>query len=431
MVRNRPVILLAGMAIGLSLPVAHADVRDVSMTIGQGWALVKEIRRANLVPGTQRIQLDDIPAEADLSTLRISAHRFPVRLIDWHRKEHALQEEVHVLDRETVRVKDNGDCIWWLDKPDEGTYRPPSETPMGVVDCVIEHARAGEKPIEVSYIIRDFHWQAHYALLVRGAAQHTEDVSVDLEGYIKIYNPSSRSFDNVLVHLVGPEKLDMPPRREPGILLFKDSPLADFWEAPTPDFEIEHAFRLPQRVSLSPWGNVDVALVEASRIRARAIYYLDPLHAAESELQRMLVLQNTAERELGWRLPPGRIDVYQGSLRNQWLKHIEMPFTDVKEELRIALGHESRVRAVWSPKSVFSDSKGLREESYEVAIQNMLDYDISVQIREEPPPRFEWKVVRSTEPYIRKENYLLFSPDIPEHSETIVKYKIRYKQPGL
>ena len=96
------------------------------------------------------------------------------------------------------------------------------------------------------------------------------------------------------------------------------------------------------------------------------------------------------------------------------------------------MGAADEVRAFWAPKSLLSSSTGgAYEESNEVTIRNMLDVDIHVNIEEVPASRFDWKVVRSSESYVKEGNRLIFSPTIPEQSETVVKYRIQHKQPGL
>ena len=54
-----------------TLPTLAADVRGVSLTVGQGWAVGRELRQVTMPGGSAEIVLDDIPEEADLSSLLI------------------------------------------------------------------------------------------------------------------------------------------------------------------------------------------------------------------------------------------------------------------------------------------------------------------------------------------------------------------------
>ena len=404
------------------------------MTIGQGWALVKEIRRVQLVPGTQDLVLEDIPIEADLSSLQIRSRRYFITLEDWHREGIELETERRELDYGRISFTESGDLDWHPGRafPAEGPVAMAAG--QGPVICRIRHHHSGEKAIEVSYLIRGFSWGAHYALLIRGDVQRDEKVSVDLDGFINITNPSSRSFANALVHLVGYEYEQQEQEREPGILLFKETPLADFWKLPESSAQVEYAFRLPKRVNIARRNKIDVLMVETKRIPARQKYFLNSAvfkAGLTRPLQRLLVIDNSIDNALGWRLPPGRVAVFQGSLRNQMLQTVQMAFTDVNDEIRINMGVEENVRATRSPQGQYSNSAGSYEASFEVTIQNLFDFPVRVDIQEHPPTRFEWSVVRSTEPYVKKEKELIFTPLVEELDELQVKYRIRYRRPVL
>ena len=329
------VVALVGVLGYQPVYAAIPNVREVSMTIGPDWALIKEIRRVSLTPGRQELTLEGIPVEAELTTLQIRARRFPILLEDWYRRDQMLASQAYALDYGVAVVENEGDVVWSAASLAPPDRKSDLSSAPGPVTCIIRQSNAGVKAIEVSYLIRGFTWNANYSLLVRGNALRDSQVSVDLEGLVNIHNPSARFYDDVLIHLVGAETFEEAVKREPGILLFKETPLADFWKAPKQASVIEHSFRLPKRVSLKPRGSTEVTLIKASRVRAQSIYYLGPTsqdRKGESALQRTLVLANTVENQLGWRLPPGKMNVYRGSLRNQWERMVSDAIYRRKEQ---------------------------------------------------------------------------------------------------
>ncbi|MEM7395066.1 MAG: hypothetical protein AAF492_22270 [Verrucomicrobiota bacterium] len=81
-------------ALCISTSASADEVKNTWLTIGQGWAVVREVRMIELRPGEQTLSLNGIPDKADLMTLRLHSKRVRLDLLGWERQggEPSLEE---------------------------------------------------------------------------------------------------------------------------------------------------------------------------------------------------------------------------------------------------------------------------------------------------------------------------------------------------
>jgi hypothetical protein len=407
---------------------AEPSIRSTSLTIGHGWAVVRELRSIALREGEQEILLEGIPPEADLSSLVVRSQRVPLELLECHRKSVSADA-----------VRQGSDVRWTSGKGFAGAAAPDDQS--GPVVCFIRSPMNWEgMGLDVSYVINGFDWSAIYQVAVRGEqAEEKEPVSVDLSGLVRIENKTSRSFANAKVLLAGGRAREsISPSAGPGFLsLDEDSPLADLWREqprePKPEFEYD----IPQSVSLNAHTATDVVLVRTVRTPATRIYTMvaedfPPVSEdRDSPLRKRIVLKNISANRMGIALPPGRVQVFLGSQRSRLLQEGFFERTPVNGTIRIDLGLAEDVRGMRMAGRSSDPLVGYFEQSFLVTVRNQRDSDIVCEIDEKPPVILEWNVVSSTSNYSESGHRLSFNIAVRARAEEIIEYKLRIRQPEL
>ena len=307
-----------GLALLLAVGSAAAAVEEVTLTLGDGWGIVRELRPVELKSGEQEVVFDEIPAEADLSTFMIRSRRVSVEAVSW-----AWVEEAGI----ARGVADEGGVLVLDPRGGAAQWTPGASAPVAGlatlrrVRCVLRASAAGRRPLELLYRVGRVSWQSHYQALVRGELEEDQEaLAVDFTGAARIENGTSRAFSNALVRLVGPGRLPRPGR-DPGpgrLMLNEDNPLAGLWRPAAPEAEPEYEYRLARRVSLAARTATDVPLAAAGRVPASPLYAMDsedvPLtvKGRGTPLKKMIVFKNSVRHGLGRELPPGPVEVFLG-----------------------------------------------------------------------------------------------------------------------
>jgi hypothetical protein len=406
----------------------ESSIRATSLTVGHGWGVVRELRTFTLKAGEQEVLLEGIPQEADLSSLVVRSRRVPLELLDCRRQRASAKEGGQ-----------GGDLRWSSRTGFAGAAAP--DDPSAPVVCRIRSPIDWDgMGLDVSYVIHGFDWSAIYQVAVRGEqTEEKEPVSVDLSGLVRIENKTSRSFADAQVRLAGGRTREVAdPAADPGFLtLDEDSPLADLWREkprePKPEFEYE----IPQSVSLNAHTASGVVLIRTVRTPASRIYTMaaedfPPVSEdRDGPLRKRIVLKNIAANRMGIPLPPGRVQVFLGSMRSKLLQEGFFERTPVNGTIRIDLGLAEDVRGMRMAGRASDPLVGYFEQSFLVTVRNQRDSDIVCEIDEKPPVSLEWNVVSATSSYVESSHRLRFNVALKTRTEDIIEYKLRIRQPEL
>lgn len=434
--RARPIrrLAFAGAALVLCAASARGGAVDVPapratfLTIGPGWAVVREEVELALAQEQQDVDLE-VPAEADLATLSIADARGSVRLVSWQRLPAASPSTAPLAVR-----------------GDEDGYRlvGRSPAPRGLrVRCRVETPQPRTRAVEVVYGLTGVTWQAHYEISVRGdVGNYLEPVSLDLAGRVTISNGASRAFRAARVTLVGgdPQIPDRTQRaaRDPGILMLDDeSPLADIWRGRAPAPTVPYVYPLERPVDLPALASVSVALVDAQRKPGERLYVMDSddvdLDAPGPwrPLTRLLTFRNDPSYGLGRALPAGPALVYLGGARGALYQQAWLGHTAANGEIRINLGRTEGVTGARRRQGGEVSSAGFQEETVEIRLANALPSPVRVEVAERPPVPLAWAVTRSSRPYELQARRLHYAVELDGRSEAAFTYTVRLTQPEM
>lgn len=407
-----------------------SDIHDTAVTIGPGWALIRESRVMDLVEGEQTIVLDRIPPEADLSSLSIRSRRVPLQLMEWARDGYTN------VFRGAVSTE--GDSVVW--RP--GIAQLPGASAVSRrVRCRIRSPLSWKKiGVDVMYVVHGPSWEARYQVMVRGEqAEEKEPVSVDFTGVVTIHNPTSASWDEAAVQVVGdPRAKTRLPQNDPGFLMVDDeSPLADLWRRKPEEAGITHAYTLPGKVALLPQSTTDISLVRTTRTPASRLYVMDasevPFGTAGQghPLRKFIVIRNSAANRMGVAIPPGRAEIFMGSARNRYLQEAWQERANVNDEIRIDLGPAADMLGWRQSLARTPAISGYYEETIGLQVLNQRSGAVLVEMREKPPLILEWAVVRTSLPNRGTGRSLKFLVEAEPGRRAKVEYQLRVRQPDL
>lgn len=428
-------IVVLGLGLG-SWNAPAAVSREVCLAISHGWAVVREERTVDFPTDGTELLLDQIPAEADLSSLIIRMRRSIVPVAECARlpsSENALPNHDPALvpgGKETVR---------WLKDAGEAHMYP---TALAPVRCLFaEPFPAGESVIELIYRVKGFDWSCSYQIRIRGEqADEKEPISVDVLGLAKIVNPCHRSFDRATVWLIGTnaEEGGNDRRKQPGFLSLDESnPLADLWRDRPPEPPVEYEYTVQEKACIPAAGAVHVILVDTKRNPAEQVYFMDseeyPFSRAgkDAPLKKIIVFKNPARQGLGIPLPAGHAQVFAGGRRTHLQQDAWIPSTPVGDEIRIDLGVAQNIRGLRQNVDRTPVVSGYYEETFRIIIKNGSDRMIRAEIDEKPPVNMEWAVVRASRSYKLESHRILFSPDVESGDDLQLDYRLRIRRPEL
>ncbi|MBU0679534.1 MAG: hypothetical protein KJ626_15645 [Verrucomicrobia bacterium] len=430
-----PGVLIVCAALLVSTAQSYGETRDVRLTIGQGWAVVREVRMVHMIKGEQVITFEDIPQEAELPTLVIRSRRIPVRLLEWGRIGQLEEEPAGAGSLVYRRVDDS---VVWEPK---GFRRSSDERSLGLRDavrCLIDAESAGKRELELVYMVRGLSWDPHYEVVVRGELEKEPKVAVDIHAQVKIRNNCSRSFKEAVVHLVGRTPDSLSQRKDPGFLVTDPhSPLAELWKKQQEPSDPGYSYPIPQAVDIPRQAETEVTYVRTQRVPAKRIYYLGPSMAGRLELganeplQKIVAFNNAEAHGLGLILPPGPVDIFLGSKRRHVRQTARLPRTTVNSEIRIDLGDDPDVTARRTRLGRSALVDGAYEEVHEILIENRTPFEASAEIDERPSSTLGWDLIRATGVHEQEGQTLRFMPRVAASDSKMIQYRLRIRQPEL
>ena len=408
------------VAVLLALAAAGARADGVVLGLGGAASVVGERVHFDLPAGVSEQTFAGLPAAADPSSLQVRFREAGVALEEWR----------HAVGRERAVTTGPGGAVW---RPGATPAAPASAITLRVR---AEHAISTDA--ELTYLTTGLVWSARYAVLVRGNVSNEEEkISMDLSARVRIENATGRAFEGARVLLVGEDRpWEEAPRAAAGFLILDENPLDDLWRDLPPERRPRFSYALPKPVDVPDSGAVDVHWLEARRRPVDRLYRLDPeaegapAAASVRELHRWLVTSHAAPGEAP-ALPAGWAEVQAGGQRVSAASGAWIPHTAAGERVMVDLGAVpavtgERIRAGRSEKSIdsFEDMRIIR-------LTSRLGSPIQVEVEERPPTTLGWEVVRSTAPYRRTGQQLVFTTKVDAGATVDIRYSLRVHEPVM
>jgi hypothetical protein len=375
----RRLLLTAGLAAASAPGLAQPEPGNLAVTIyNQNLALVQDTRQLNLPAGRSRQEFPNVSGQISPETVTLSAQgvgiveqNFDFDLLSPSKlMEKAVGEEITLLrtnpatgaeTRERAKVLAvNGGVVLQIGNrievlrddglPVRAIFDRVPETLRArpTLSVTLESARAGSRPVTLSYLTPGMSWKADYVTLFDEAAGR-----IDVQGWVTLTNTTGTTFDNADTLLVagdiggrsrddsygGGYRLPPPPGNRPGTETPGRESLGDFYLYP-----------LKERTTIANQQTKQVSFLDVAGAAGRRAYVfrngwlgtLDQAASADTVLQ----FSSARDQGLGDALPAGTVRVYMKDKRGnaQFVGENQIGHTPMGSDVAITTGQAFDVK---------------------------------------------------------------------------------------
>jgi len=312
----------------------------------------------------------------------------------------------------------------------------------------LNSSKGGEHQTELSYMTSGMSWSADYVLVV-----DKDDAKGDLTAWTTVVNNSGATYKDAKLKLVAGDvhraPVPMAGKRMYALAAARSSMAEDAANMTEKSFFEYHLYTLTRPTTLADNSSKQVEMASASGVPIKKLYvydgtenvqwnyfgdsgYWDPNYGLQSgkKVSVLLEFQNKKSEGLGIPLPKGRVRVYkkddEGSL--QFAGEDAIDHTPKDEKLRIKMGEAFDVVGERKRVDYSSDLNKRRfEETFEIRLRNHKDADATVTVVEHLYRWTNWKIVSSSEKYVKKDAQTVeFSVPVKKDGEAVVTYTVKY-----
>jgi hypothetical protein len=466
-----------------------SERKAVDLTVyNNGQALIREERSIALAKGENRVQVPDIPATIDATSLHFASLTDPasVRVLEQNYQydlvsqakllEKYLGKTVEFLreDPATRRETPVTGRILAVGNPDAGGERRANAgmvaeingkieldpagrlslpaLPEGLIlkpqlEWMIHSGREGEQKTEISYLAGGLSWSCDYVALLAQS-----DDKLDLTGWVTLSNQSGTAFHDAGLKLVAGDVHQVQPaaydQMESRVMMKAAA-------APAPQFQQTDLFEyklysLQRRTDLGAAETKQIELVSAVNAAARKMLIYDGMdqswrywlnnpgyrgqqsfgEQSNTKVGVYVAFRNDEKSGLGIPLPKGKVRVYKkdGDGKEQFVGEDLLDHTPKDEEVRLYLGNAFDVvgqRAQTDFKNL-AFNRGV-EETIQIKVRNHKKDAAEVMIYEHPWRWSEWSIVKSDATFEKiDQSTIRFPVKVAPDKEKTVTYTIRY-----
>lgn len=461
-------LLATAAAAAAQAPAAARSAATSRTSLGltiynSDFALVRETRQVNLPSGMVRLDFEGVPSSIEPATVHLGNapgvtvldQSYEYDLLDPERLlQSYLGKQVTLVFREQLAgsthdklvpallLSTNGP-VWKIGNeivtgihPDGYRFPAlPGQLPsQPTLLWTLDDARAGTRPLSVSYLAAGLNWSADYILdLTRDGARG------DLGGWVTLANNSGASFDNATLSLVAGQVNRVEPAPRPMAMLAMQAGVAGgaaakFAQAPIGEY---HLYTLHRRISLANRESKQISLLSAPRVPVTETYIVEgnasyfrmpvPVGApSEGAVQVILSFRNDAGAGLGQPLPAGVVRVYQPDARGEpiLLGEDRIGHTPKDETVRLDVGSAFDITSHRTQTDFRRISDRVYESAFAVTLRNHKDKPVTVEVRE--PVRGSWEVLETDFPARKRDAFTLeFDVPVPAGGSATLTYRVR------
>ncbi len=473
--------LCAALLLG-SLPAVAAQEASHSIAVtvyNEGTALIRDQRRLTLDAGINRVNLRDVAATIDPTSVTLLSLSNPEGTVvleqnyiyDLVNSEALLArylDETIIItaadgtiytgellsgrDSEAILRADSGEIVVVrLDKARDIRLPalPEALITRPTLQWLLSSATSGEQDVELTYLAGGLNWSADYNLLLAA-----DQSSLDLKGWVTLNNHSGRAFADARLKLVaGDINRIQPPEIQESRMMAMDvafSGQGGGGVAQRGLFEYQ-LYEIERLVTIGNNETKQIEFVSAADIAAHTFYvfdksphytsYYSPIDSPEGyggddsdDVLVYLEFNSGEESGLGADLPAGRVRVYQQDSDGASLLIGEdrIEHSPEGEDLLIPLGTTFDLVGEREQTDYLMLSSDIARESFEIRLRNRKD-DESVVIR--VPERLyrwsNWQIVESSLPFEKLDSETIeFLVTVAAGEEATLSYTVQYRFPS-
>lgn len=451
--------------------------KSVQLTVyNGGFALVKDHRTITLGKGTSAIEVADVAARIDPTSILFKSLTDPdsVAILEQNYQYDLINPDnilsKSIGQRITLTSFDQNGKAYTQSgvlmsqpsggivvKMDDGTVvlRPQGQIgleklpdglhPKPTLAWLLASDKSGSQDAEISYITQGIGWNADYVALV-----NKDDSALDLTGWVTLDNRSGASYKGAKLTLMAGDVRRVQPEMSGGMGGYYDRVLAE--KAARPQFEEKaffeyHMYTMERPTTISDNETKQLSLLSASDapVKKEMIYdgrqewwrnwwypgrTGDPGGGYDTsnyhKVNVVLELKNAKENHMGMPLPKGKVRVYKlddkGS--QQFIGEDMIDHTPKDEKIRLYIGDAFDVVGDYKRTDYKKISHRVIEESFQVNVRNHKDAPVEVKVVDHVWD--DWSVLQSSHSFNKKDAHTIeFPVKVPANGETIVTYTIR------
>ena len=433
---------------------ATAADRELRLTVyNDNLALVSDSRTIQVQAGQSTVELADVPAQIDPTSVHLKALRSPLEVLEQN-FQYDLASPDRILQRyldqpvdaalKAGELKsgallsfDSGSLV--LRRPDGGVslvtraevadLRLPT-LPEGLrtrptLVWLLQAEKGGATPVELSYLTGGLSWHAEYV-----AVTDEKDTSMDLSAWVSLENSSGATYPDAKLQLIAGDV----QRVQPPPPMMKSRGGRDFQmamaAAPSEGFAEEtffeyHLYTLDRSTTIADRETKQVSLFPTATTPVKKVYEYNG-QADAKKVRIILEAENKKELGLGMPLPAGKVRVYKKDSRGdlQFVGEDQIDHTPKNEKLRLGVGKafdivaervelsQDRITDRVSDRKVQVKLRNRKTEAVEVVVQESVWGDW--EIREASIPSFK-KDARTAE----------FRVPVAADTEAILTFTVR------
>lgn len=469
-------VIAANCAFGQTV----SEPKLLQLTVYNGnFALVKDVRSINLDKGINSIEVEDVAAQIDPTSVLFKSITAPnsVSILEQNYQYDLISPD-NILNKSVgqrvtftsfdangqpytqsgvlIAPPSNGGVVI---RTDDGRLilRPQGQVslekmpeglrPKPTLNWLIQTNRAGAQDAEISYMTNGINWTADYVALV-----NEDDTRLDLSGWVTMNNQSGATYRNAKLTLmagdvrrVQPQVLDSLAYRAKG------SPMA----TAAPQFQEKsffeyHMYTMARPTTIADKETKQLSLLGASNVPTtkemiydgrgdwwRRWWYpgrqdFNPGGGYDTsdyhKVNVILEVKNSKENGMGMPLPKGKVRVYKldsdGS--QQFIGEDMIDHTPKDEKIRLYIGDAFDVVGDYKRTNYKVISDRVIEETFQVSIRNHKDK--AVQVKSVDHVWSDWEIVSKTHAFNKKDAHTIeFPVTVPANGEVKITYTIRTK----
>jgi hypothetical protein len=474
----QPRKLYAAVAAALATcPLAHAAVEEMPSTLkdqqsvaitiyNENLALVKDVRRATLEAGPNRLALREVsgrmrPETAQLRSLSqpgaltLLEQNFdfdlltPAKLLEKYVGRTVRVVKTHPttgaesVETATVLAANNGVVLRIGDRIETGVPGrivydgvPANLRDRPTLVTELLSARAGAQTLELSYLSGGLSWKADYVAELNGA-----DSALDLNGWVTLTNTSGTAYPNAKLQLVAGDvnRVRDELRQAAGMARLAKA------EAPASSMQQEslfeyHLYTLQRPTTIADNQTKQVVLLSAGGVpvvkelvlQGSDYYYRSSVGGIGQKMKVGVFVQfeNRDSSRLGLPMPKGVVRVYKkdSSGNAQFVGEDAIDHTPKNENVRLKLGEAFDVTADkkqtdFRRREPTNQASYVFESGYEIVLRNAKKEPVTVVVREPVPG--DWRMLEESARHAKvAAGTAEWRVPVPPEGSTTLRYRV-------
>lgn len=431
--------------------VAAALADDVAITVyNQNLALVKEGRTLDLQKGVNRLNMTDVAAYIDPTSVHFRLRSNDrVDLLEQN-FQYDLVSADKVLQKylgETIDVVlKNGDVV-------SGTYLSSSsgylvlqlnggavrlinqqemlsvtapKLPEGLIvvptlQWLLSSDVAGKRDAEISYLTGNISWHAEYIALL-----DKDDKNLRLSGWVSLDNRSGKTYNDAKLKLVAGDINRVQQRP-----LAKGMDDRVMMAESAPGFEEKaffeyHLYTLGRPTTIANNETKQVSLFDPASTPITKIYRYDAFQGG-NDVKVLVTFKNSEAGGLGMPLPAGKVRLTKldsdGS--EEFLGEDQIDHKPRNEDVELRVGNAFDIVAETAVVDSRRISDRVREETTEIKLRNRKTEAVTINVRYNLWG--DWQILETNFEAVKKNAQLIeFNVPAKADTETVLRFRVRF-----